>query len=202
MPRPALLFDIGNVLLRFDFRVAAQRFSELSDASATDVLGLMSPFKEDLESGAIDDATFTQLATERIGFRGSVEQFAHIWGDIFEANEPMVAHLDELVSLHPCYLFSNTNGLHKDFFMQRFPFFAKFAGGIFSHEARAMKPHEPIYRHAIEKFDLDPAQTFYIDDLADNIATGQRLGFQSYQYDFNRHEAFEAALRDWLARHR
>jgi len=202
MPRPALLFDIGNVLLRFDFTVAARRFSDLSEASATEVLGLLSPFKEDLESGAIDDASFTRLATERIGFRGSVEEFAHIWGDIFEANEPMVAHLEELARLHPCYLFSNTNGLHKEFFLRRFPFFRHFTGGIYSHEARAMKPHQPIYRHAIEKFDLDPAQTFYIDDLPDNIATGRRLGFQSYQYDLNRHGEFEVALREWLAQHR
>lgn len=197
MPSPALLFDIGNVLVRFDFTVAAQRFAALSEATTAQALALLSPFKEDLESGRISDDEFVATSMALIGFRGSREEFIRMWSDIFTENAPMADVVAELAADHPLYLLSNTSGLHKAWLFATFPVFRHFSGGIYSHEARAMKPHEAIYRAAIEAFDLDPARTFYVDDLADNIATGRRLGLMSHHYHPDRHEAFQAALRTW-----
>jgi putative hydrolase of the HAD superfamily len=193
MPR-ALLFDIGNVLVRFDFSPAAQKFATLSQATAQEVLALLAPFKDDLESGRIADDDFVSQSVERIGFRGTREEFVQIWGDIFTANEPMIARVKQLSGQMPLYLFSNTSGLHKAWLFEKFDVFGLFAGGIYSHEAHCMKPHEPIFHEAINAFGLEPHQTLYIDDLPDNIATGKRLGFQCHQYHPDRHEEFEPAL--------
>jgi putative hydrolase of the HAD superfamily len=193
MPR-ALLFDIGNVLVRFDFSPAAQKFASLSKATAQEVLSLLAPFKDDLESGRIADDDFIAQSVERIGFRGTRDEFVQIWGDIFTANEPMIARVKQLSGQMPLYLFSNTSGLHKAWLFEKFDVFGLFAGGIYSHEAHCMKPHEPIFHAAINAFGLEPGQTLYIDDLPDNIATGRRLGFQCHQYHPDRHEEFEPAL--------
>lgn len=193
MPR-ALLFDIGNVLVRFDFSPAAQKFASLSRATAQEVLSLMAPFKDDLESGRIADEDFITQSVERIGFRGTREDFVQIWGDIFTANDPMIARVKQLSGQMPLYLFSNTSGLHKAWLFEKFDVFGLFAGGIYSHEAHCMKPHEPIFHQAINAFGLEPERTLYIDDLPDNIATGRRLGFQCHQYHPDRHEEFEPAL--------
>lgn len=199
MPR-ALLFDIGNVLVRFDFSPAAQKFASLSRATAQEVLSLLAPFKDDLESGRIADDDFIAQSVERIGFRGTREDFVQIWGDIFTANEPMIARVKQLSGQIPLYLFSNTSGLHKAWLFEKFDVFGLFAGGIYSHEARCMKPHEPFFHGAINAFGLDPGQTLYIDDLPDNIATGRRLGFQCHQYHPDRHEDFEPALTAFVQR--
>lgn len=198
MPAPALLFDIGNVLVRFDFTVAAQRFASMSAASAEQVLALLSPFKDELESGLISDEDFITQSMERIGFRGTREDFARIWGDIFTPNAPMISAVGRLAAEHPLYLLSNTSGLHKDWLFANFEVFRHFTGGIYSHEAGCMKPHELIFLSAIETFELDPRRTLYIDDLADNIAAGQRLGFVCHHYHLDRHDAFEADLQAWL----
>lgn len=198
MPTPALLFDIGNVLVHFDFTPAARRFAALSDATEAEVLARLRPFKDDLESGRISDEAFIKESFQRIGFRGTREEFVTAWGDIFTENPPMIALVEELAGKVPLYLLSNTSGLHKDWLFAKFPVFRHFAGGIYSHEAQCMKPHEPIFRAAIDSLHIDPAHTLYIDDLADNIATGQRLGFVSHHYHPQRHEAFELTLKNWL----
>ena len=198
MPSPALLFDIGNVLVRFDFTVAAQRFAAMSGASAEEVLALLSPFKDELECGRISDEDFIAQSMERIRFRGTREDFVRIWGDIFTPNAPMISTVGRLVGEHPLYLLSNTSGLHKEWLFANFDVFRHFTGGIYSHEAGCMKPHEPIFHAAREAFDLDPRRTLYIDDLADNIVAGQRLGFVCHHYHPDRHDAFEADLQDWL----
>jgi FMN phosphatase YigB (HAD superfamily) len=198
MPSRALVFDIGNVLVRFDFTVAAQRLAAMSDANTDEVLGLLAPFKEDLESGRISDEDFVTQATAGTRFRGTREEFIRIWGDIFTENAPMISAVAELATTHPLYLLSNTSGLHKEWLFANFPFFSHFAGGIYSHEAHCMKPDEAIYQAAVSSFQLDPSRTLYIDDLRDNIATGERLGFQCHHYHPDRHEAFQAALQSWL----
>lgn len=197
---PALLFDIGNVLVRFDFTIAAQRFAAQSAATTEQVLSLLSPFKDDLESGRISDDDFITQSIARIGFRGTREDFIRIWSDIFTENAPMTAAVEELAAEHPLYLLSNTSGLHKEWLFATFPVFRHFAGGIFSHEARSMKPDESIFRAAVEAFGLEPSTTFYIDDLADNIATARRLGFVSHHYHPDQHDAFRSVLKTWRAR--
>lgn len=191
----ALLFDIGNVLVRFDFTHAAQRLAASSDASAQEVLALLSPFKDDLESGRIADDDFIAQSTGRIGFRGSREDFVAIWGDIFTENVPMIARAKQLAGKIPLYLLSNTSGLHKAWLFEKFDIFSKFDGGIYSHEVQCMKPHEPIFQEAIRTLRIEPEHTLYIDDLPDNIATGKRLGFRCHHYHPDRHEEFEPVLK-------
>lgn len=198
MPSRAFLFDIGNVLVHFDFTPAIQRFARLSRAGESEIKQLLSPFKDDLESGNIRDEDFIARSIERIGFRGTADEFTAIWGDIFTENEPMIAFVKSLAGKHPLYLLSNTSGLHKAWLFEHFDIFRLFEGGIYSHEAQCMKPHEPIYRLALEQYQLDPATTFYIDDLADNIVTGQRLGLVCHHYSPGQHGVLEDAVQAWL----
>jgi HAD superfamily hydrolase (TIGR01509 family) len=188
------LFDIGNVLLRFDFAPAAQKLSLHSEASAEEVLTRLAPFKDDLESGRISDDDFIQQSSDLIRFRGNRDEFAAIWNDIFTPNEPMIPLVEQLAKKHSLYLLSNTSGLHKDYFFAKYPFFDLFKGGIFSHEAQTAKPGETIFQHAIDTYQLDPARTVFIDDLADNIATAQRLGFITHHYHHDRHDALLTQL--------
>jgi putative hydrolase of the HAD superfamily len=186
------------VLVRFDFTAAAERFAAQSEATTEQVLALLSPFKDDLESGRISDDDFVSQSIARIGYRGVREEFIRIWSDIFTENPPMISAVEQLAAETPLYLLSNTSGLHKDWLFANFPVFRHFTGGIYSHEARTMKPGEAIFRAAIETFHLDPSATLYIDDLPDNIATGKRLGFVCHHYHPDRHEAFERTLDTWL----
>jgi glucose-1-phosphatase len=196
----AFLFDIGNVLLHFDFTKAARRFAALSDVGESEVLTRIATLKNALESGAMGDDEFITEATRLIGFRGTRADFVETWNDIFTENHAAIGLAQKLAEDFPLYLFSNTNGLHKEWFLNRFRAFSLFRSGVFSHEARCMKPEAAFYEAAVSQFGIDPAQTFYIDDLAENIAAGQRFGLICHQYDSSRHDALESAVADWLAR--
>ena len=98
----------------------------------------------------------------------------------------------------PAYLLSNTNAPHLEWLLEQFSIFKHFEGGIYSHEAKTMKPEPGMYEQAVAKFDLDPAQTFYVDDLIANIETGRRLGFVSHHYDPQNHSVLHHELNTWL----
>jgi len=190
----AFLFDIGNVILGFDFNIAIRRLRNFG-ITHTEPFAYIADTKNRYEAGEFDDEEFVELAMGKLGFQGTGNEFVLIWQEIFHENAPMVESIRELAKGdRPLYLLSNTNGLHMRHIRRDYPIFAAFSGGIYSHEAKSMKPATPMYEQAIERFGLVPEETLYIDDLPANIETGMALGFKSHQYDLNDHQAFLDAL--------
>lgn len=191
----AFLFDIGNVILRFDFSKAARKIAARSEvADPVEAMGLLDQIKNMYEDGQIDRASFLRGAFDAIRYRGTEEEFVSAWQDIFELNEPMAELVAAIAPRYPLFLLSNTSDIHVEFFTRRYPVFAAFRGGTYSHEARTSKPGEQIYRVACEQHGLEPATTFFIDDLLPNIETGRRLGFQAHHYHHEKHSALTGEL--------
>lgn len=194
------LFDIGRVLLDFDFETSLSRLlpPEISDSAMR--LARLLDRKDEFETGAIDVDTYIVWALDVLGSKADASEFQAAWQQIFTPNEPMWACVRKLAADgHRLILFSNTNAIHCPWIFEAYPEFSLFEGSILSFEARSIKPEPPIYHHAIEVYGLDPASTLYIDDLPQNIATGKALGFRSWQYDLSDHQSFEVWLEKELA---
>ncbi len=193
--RPFLI-DIGNVLCTFDFDAMIRRLDSQSSGSPLAVVTQFDELKDHYESGAWDDEKFIEHVTTSVGFGGTRGEFVAIWTEIFAQNEPMAQTVEALGAAgHPLYLLSNTNELHLEYLVATFPVFSHFAGGIYSHRVGSIKPQRRIYEIAFERFGLTPEETLYIDDLAQNIATGKELGLISHQYAPDKH----GSLLRWLA---
>ena len=192
----AFLFDIGNVLVRFDFSRAVRAVAALSDvADEADALHRMDAVKLGYEDGQISRADFLHEAFRILGYRGTEAQFIAAWQGIFTENEPMTSLVRALRGKFPLFLLSNTNDMHVEGLFRDFPVFAHFTGATYSHEAKASKPHRPIYEIACRTHGLDPRTTFFIDDLAANIATAREIGFHAHHYDHARHGDLLGAVR-------
>ena len=192
----AFLFDIGNVLVRFDFSRAIRAVAAHSDfADESDALQRIDTVKLAYEDGQLSRADFLREAFALLGYRGTEAQFIAAWQGIFTENEPMTALVRALHGKFPIYLLSNTNCMHVEGLFRDFPVFAHFTGATYSHEAKASKPHRTIYEIAARTHGFNPAATFFIDDLAANIATARELGFHTHHYHHDRHGELLAAIR-------
>jgi HAD superfamily hydrolase (TIGR01509 family) len=194
-PVRALLFDIGNVLLKFDFSIALRALAARSGIhDPVQALARIDQVKAPYEDGQFDRAAFLRAAFDVISYRGSEAEFVAAWEDIFEPNEPMLALLGQLHGRFPLFLLSNTNDLHLDYILRRYPAFRYFSGGTYSYAVRVSKPERAIFEIACRDLALEPATTFFIDDLLPNIETARALGFQTHHYHFERHGEFLSAL--------
>lgn len=192
----AFLFDIGNVLLRFDFGLALQKLAAKSAIhNPAEILLQADRIKVPYEDGQIDRAAFLRAAFDLLQFRGSEAEFITAWEEIFEPNLPMVELLDQLRPKYPLYLLSNTSDIHREYIFRTYAFFGHFTGGIYSYEARTSKPGAAIFHRAIDQFRLTPETTFFIDDLLPNIETARSLGFVSHHYHHDRHSELLTDLR-------
>src|SRR4051812_25447824 len=174
----AFLFDIGNVLLKFDFSIALRKLAQQGEVdNPVEVMARVDQIKLAYEDGQLDRAAFLRGAFDILRYRGSEAEFVNAWEDIFTPNEPMVALVEKLHGHFPLYLLSNTSDIHREYVFRRYPFFHRFTAGTYSYEAKASKPGRDIYEITLRQHGLDPASTFFIDDLLPNIETARALGF-------------------------
>ena len=154
MARPYIVvFDLGKVLLDFDYAIAAGRIAAQGKLLAKDVLGVIGQtallFR--YETGLLTKAQFFAEVCEATGFSGGLEEFSQCFGDIFFPIEPMIElHAELQRSGIPTYIFSNTNELATEHIRKRFPFFNTFNGYILSYQHGAMKPDARLYE-VVEK---------------------------------------------------
>ena len=192
----AFLFDIGNVLLKFDFSVAMKKTLAQSEVhDPIEATAQIDRIKLGYEDGQIDRAAFLRGVFDVLRYDGTEEDFVAAWEEIFTPNAPMVALVERLQGRYPLYLLSNTSDIHRDYIFRRYEFFGRFTAGTYSYEAKASKPGREIYEIAQRQLGIEPATTFFIDDLLPNIETARSLGFHAHHYHHDQHDALVAQLK-------
>lgn len=187
------LFDIGNVLLSFDFEPALSSLKGPNpDPSALEkIIEAKDPF----EAGQTSISEYLAFVSPLLDFQGSPEDFYKAWNSIFT---PIPATWELLKSLsskgHRIILFSNINPIHAPYLLETHDVFEYADKAAFSFELGAIKPEKAFFTRAFEAFDIIPEDTIYIDDLPQNIDMGKQLGLHSFCYDYNKH----SELTEWL----
>ena len=185
LPIKVFLFDLGNVLVRFDHRMAAAKIAAHTQASPEDLYRLFfeSPLVVDHDEGRISTRLFYEAIKKQIGLTLPYEQFLSVWNDIFTENLEMEALVGQLLGQYPCFLISNTNRPHFEYCRQRYPVLSQMTGWVRSYEVGCLKPNPAIYRRALEMAKTPAAEIFYVDDRADLIEAARKLGFQVHRFE-------------------
>ncbi len=187
----SLLFDIGQVIVTFDFQISVRKIAPLCSVAPEEIFARVNEFKDELECGTISPDEFLDRTIVAIGYTGERGFLIDAFQDVFELNQPMVELIEREKSLGtPLYLLSNTNGIHVPFLFERYSIFQAFDAAIYSHEVQCMKPSDKIYGKTVAQLQIDPAHTIYIDDLEENYQAGLRHGFRAIQYRSDRHADF------------
>ncbi len=203
MHRPSrithVVFDIGNVLLPFDYGRTRQRIRPHCEVAPEERLSEINVLSVEHECGRLNEKEFFDALTILLGFHGDRKFLIEAWCDIFKVNEPIVDFARHLSRAKvPCHLLSNIGETHSRYIENTYPFFSLFEKRIYSWREGVMKPDPAIYAASIAKLNTEPAEIFYIDDKPDNVEAGRHAGFCSFIYDHTNHSAFLEALPEPL----
>lgn len=183
----SVVFDLGKVLVDFDYHIAARRIAARSRMASGDVQEFIdhSPLLFRFETGRMTKEQFFDEVRATTGFRGGLEEFCRFFADIFNPIEPMVKLHARLRSRGvPVFIFSNTNELAVGHIRGNFPFFSEFDGYILSYEHGAMKPDAALYEVVERRTGLRGEELLYIDDRPENVAAGAQRGWRVIQHQF------------------
>lgn len=178
----AVIFDLGKVLLEFDYHRAAAVLGPLSSVPPNEFKRIIdqTPLLHRFETGLMSTDEFVAEVRELTGFHGTSDLFHHTFGDIFWEIPEMIALQQRLEANGiPTFIFSNTNELAVRKIQANFPFFSGFSGYIYSYEVRSMKPAPGIYEAMEAMAGAKGADLVYLDDRLENIEAGAARGWQA-----------------------
>ena len=80
-----IVFDLGNVLLSFDFQLAANQLAKHAQLSASEIVGLInqSQLLHQFERGEISSEEFYTEVAQASKYQESLDQFRMDFSDIF-----------------------------------------------------------------------------------------------------------------------
>jgi putative hydrolase of the HAD superfamily len=181
-----VVFDLGKVLVDFDYSIAARKVAARSTKSLFNLISLFSSSSliVQYECGLVTRQEFFEQIRDAVGFQGGLAEFGGYFADIFTEIPPMIAlHAELRRRGFKTYIFSNTNDLAIEHVERNFPFFKNFDGYIYSCEVGAMKPDAKIYE-AMEKLcGRRGADIIYLDDRLENVQAGLARGWKAFIHE-------------------
>ena len=184
----AVLFDLGKVLLHFDFDPAFKKLSKHCDLSPKDIEAffIQSGLEVLYDGGKLSSRHFYREVKKALGLRIGFKAFRDVWNRIFTPIAPMMRLVSTLRRAGwRLVLVSNTNRMHFEYVKKRYPVLKRFHHCVASYKVKRRKPDERIYRVAAKACRAKPAQIFYIDDRADLTAAADELGFKTFTFKRN-----------------
>ena len=176
-----ILFDMGNVLIRFDRKLFLDRL-EVSEADKNILLREVFANVEwaQMDRGTKTEETALESMCKRLPQRlhGAAETLTLHWDEPLIPIDGMYELVEELKEKgYGIYLLSNASYRQHAYWSgvaaSRF-----FDGTLISADVHAVKPQPEIYNLCLEKFGLKPEESFFIDDVGANVEGAVNCGLQ------------------------
>ncbi len=187
-PIKAIIFDLGGIFLNIDYQRTEDAFTALGvkDFNRFFQQQYSNPLFEDLETGKIRPKDFYDRFNEEAGTDLAYEAIEKAWNAmLLDFPEERINWLKEKARQYPVYLYSNTNIIHYESFMQDFgvkygyDFNELFVKAYYSHQLGLRKPYPNSYKAILMEQQLEAATTLFIDDTPKNIVGAQEAGLQT-----------------------
>lgn len=176
-----VIFDIGNVLLDYDWKSYLEEFhfsSEIFQILAEAIF-----LNEDWERGdrgGLTSCQWEELFIENApGYEKEIHQvFEKLSGTIHPL--PYTQELTETLKEQGYRLFYLSNYSEHLYNVTKhlMGFLDIFNGGIFSYTVGCIKPDESIYRLLLKKYSISPEKALFLDDRKKNVEAARNLGLK------------------------
>jgi len=165
-------FDLGNVILNFDFKPAFQRIARFTHFSPHQIKRYFdnnTSLGVDCDEGRMPASALFKLLKRDLSLNGiSYKKFKAIWNEIFDINPAMVKLVKGLKrNGYRLILISNTNRLHFDYIKVKYPIVNIMDKHILSFRVRTSKPKRRIYQLALKHSKAKSHEILYTDDRKD-----------------------------------
>ncbi len=178
-----IVFDLGNVLLPFDWERSIQGLRKIDRDAAQRVERVVdSDVMVAYEKGSISTGEFYRRVIEILEVTIALPEFKRLFSDIFTTNDDLIALLPNLRDRYRLFLLSNTCEMHIEWIEKEFSLLHHFDELILSHQVGHVKPEREIFDTVLNRSGLPPGEHLYIDDILHYTEVANGLGFQANHF--------------------
>lgn len=188
-----IIFDLGGVILNIDYQLTSKAFKQLGVNNFDELYSQKEQIQlfDELETGKIDNTAFFDRFNELLNTSLSHQQIGVAWNAML-LDWPIrrLQILQQLQNQFDLFLLSNTNSIHEAAFTKSLEqthglssialFFDK---AYFSHRLGLRKPDTRSFEHILQKHQLNPSETLFIDDSIQHINAADSIGIKTIFLD-------------------
>lgn len=190
-PIKNIIFDYGNVIFSIDFALAQKSWAALGINNVESFFGhrQQNALFDAFDKGEITAAQFRDQIRYISGNNTLTDkQIDDAWNSMLLGIQPGTHELLlQLKGKYRTFLLSNINAIHYDHIMgylkREFDMEGNshlFEKVYYSHFMGMRKPNSNIFEFVLQDSSLNPAETLFIDDSPQHLATAQKLGIQTF----------------------
>ena len=174
-----IVFDMGNVVIRFDPAAFIDRFGVSAEERELLLREVFrSPEWVMMDRGTLTDEQCADILCPRLPehLRDIARKLIAFWDRPILETEGICPLIEELKGLgYGIYLLSNASCRQPDYW-QRVPASRFFDGTLISYSVKLVKPMPEIYEKFFETFSLKREECFFIDDSPANVEAALYVG--------------------------
>ena len=196
-----VIFDIGNVLMGFDWwSYVCSIFSEETARIVTDAFW-KTGYWEEFDRGVLSDEEIIHLMEEVApDYKNEMHIALERVGECMFKHDYAIPWIKQLKEMGYQVVFLSN---YSEFLMERKPevldFLPYMDNGLFSCHAKLIKPDPAIYQALCEKCDLIPEEALFVDDNEANIESAKKFGLHAIR--FEGYEKSYDEVMDYLKSH-
>ena len=181
-----IILDMGNVLLEWNKDKILQGVSDTKEEYLIlDKAIFQSGLWERLDLGTMTREELVLKVVSMIGrtYQKKVEEVIWNWSSYIDIYTEVFPVLSELKKKgHRIFVLSNTSKVFYDLLeAQLSPLKELLDGFVLSSDTKAIKPDLAMFKEILDKYQLDPTNCVFLDDIEDNTIAAEKLGIKACQ---------------------
>ncbi len=177
-----VVFDMGNVVIRFDPQYFIERAGIKDQDDRRLIMNelFLSVEWAQMDADTLNEQTAEPLIIHRFPDRlkETVRTLLYAWAyprDMIPGMENLIRRLKD--AGYGIYLLSNASTAQHDYW-PKYPVSSLFDGKLISCDVKTVKPCPQIYELFTDKFGLKPEECLFTDDSAANVAAAIACGWK------------------------
>ena len=182
----AVVFDMDDVLCHYHFGRRLACLSEMTGVAPETIKKVIwkQGFDEDADSGLYTAEEYLRGFCERLGATLSKEQWLEARAISMEPDEQVLNMARQVKQRAILALLSNNGPLLKESIDAVFPELVEIFGKrvYFSYEFAAAKPDPRVFVRLLERLQVEPRETLFIDDTETYIKGAAMAGLRTHHF--------------------
>lgn len=183
-----IIFDCGRVLIRFEpIEIVNKIVPDVEDKEILSREIFETEIWQYLDEGVITmEEAYKRICTRvSNNLHDKCKKILDNWYNYLDEIPETLELMKQLKNNnYNIYILSNFNS---DFYkeIENLKIGNLLSGQIVSSEEKYLKPSKEIYLKLFNKYNLDPAECYFIDDKEENITAGKNLGMDGFIFNNN-----------------
>lgn len=182
----AVIFDMGGVFIQTMDKGPRTRLAEQLSMNYEELSQLVfqSPTARQATVGLIDEKNHWKFLAEYLNL--NPEEMETFWGDFWGGDfldNDLYSFAISLKEKYTLGLLSNAWSGARDLLTRKFGFLDIFDVSIFSAEIKMAKPDPKFYYWILDKLELKPQESIFVDDFIENITAAKEIGLRTVHFE-------------------